>query len=182
MQEEFEKSEQTEPEETPETRTTRRSRTTDNRSFESRGAVERAPLVYGTGSRFNFPAEAIQRFHDQGYELNYVVISSGNTDQKENYFNAMDRGHIPLLASEDPSLARNYNMNPFGSRDDADQFIKKGGQIATKRKIEDAKVERDYYDGENKRDQYMTDMHKMSMNNPGAPRPFLDERKRERIH
>lgn len=174
--------EQAKMEDTSEHKTTRRSRSTDNREFESRAANQRTPIVYGTRSRFNFPEETIKRFKDMGYELNYVVISSGNQEQKENYYDALERGHEPLLASEDPSLARNYGMDPFGSRDDADQFIRKGGQVATKIKIETAQAERDHYNDENKRTHYMTEMHKLAANNPGAPKPFLDERRRERIH
>lgn len=167
-----------------EAKTTRRSRSTDGRAFDLRSSNERAPLNYGTLSRFNVPEKTRKKYKDLGYELCWIMYSSGNVEQKENYFKALERGYSPVLASDDPELCRNYSMSPFGEKSDSniDSFIPRGGQILTKIKEEVRDDELDLYDAENRRNNYMTDMHKIAANNPGAPKPFIDERRRERVN
>lgn len=182
MIEEFENNIPSNTQEPSEAKTTRRLRSADSRNFESRSASERPPIAYGLLSRFNISKEIIKSYADQGYELNWVMYSSGNVEQKENYFSAIERNHIPVLASEHPEFRRNYDMNPFGEKNPVDQFISKGGQILMKRKEEYCAAEREHYDSENRRQDFMTEMHRMSAQNPGSVRPFIDERKRERVH
>ena len=181
MQQDFE---QNTTQDVSEGKTTRRSRSTDSRSFDSRAANERAPLNYGTLSRFNVPEKTRKKYKDMGYDLCWIMYSSGNLEQKENYFKALERGYSPVLASDDPELCRNYSMSPFGEKSDSniDSFIPRGGQILMKIKEEERESELELYDSENRRNNYMTNMHKIAANNPGAPRPFIDERRRERVH
>ena len=113
---------------------------------------------------------------DPDHKYSFVVYSSGNTDQKENYYDAMDRGWEPVPANEHPSLARNYELSPFGRIDEGDQLIKRGGQILMKRTVELDEAEHRYYDSETQRQQYMADMYKQA--DPRYPKPFMDERSR----
>lgn len=151
---------------------TRRSRALDSRNFESRTVDQRPTFVYRGGSKFNVPLDVTDSDPDHVYS--YVVYSSGNFEQRENYYEAMDRGWKPVAASQHPSLARNYNINPFGTRDEGDQLIRKGGQVLMKRTIEEDDAEKAFYDAENRRQQYMSDMYKQQ--DPRMPRPFLDDR------
>lgn len=159
-----------------EAKSPRASRNAESRAFEGRVAAERPPIVFGAGSRFNLPPSLVKRFKDDGKSVCFVVYSSGNVDQKENYDNAIERGYQPLTASMAPELARQYELSPFGTRDEADQLIRRGGQIAMIRDTEIHEAEDKYYDSENQRQQYMADMYKQA--DPRYPRPFMDERKR----
>ena len=156
--------------------TKRAARSTESRAHEGRISNERPPIVFGSGSRFNIPISVIKDDPDHAYS--FVVYSSGNEEQKENYFDAIDRGYKPVPASEHPSLARNYELSPFERREDGDQLIRRGGQVLMKRPIELHDAENEHYDSEKQRQEYMADMYKQS--DPRHPKPFLDERKRGR--
>src|ERR1700735_1325234 len=65
---------------------------------------ERPPIVFGSGSRFNLPAKILKKLEDDGKVLGFVVYSSGNVEQKENFYNAVERGWKPLDAREYPEL------------------------------------------------------------------------------
>lgn len=157
---------------------TRNSRNVESRAFESREANERPPIVFGGGSRFNLPSSVVQKLRDNDQEPGFVVYSSGNAEQKENYYNAIDRGWRPLSALEHPELARQYEMSPFGAREE-DQLIRRGGQIAMVRDTATHIAEQDYYDSEKQRQEYMADMYKQT--DPRYPKPFMDERSRRKM-
>jgi hypothetical protein len=163
-----------------EMKTVRRSRSTDNRSFETRSANERPPIAHANLSRFNVKESIRKKYKDMGYSLCWIPYQSGGLELKESYFKALDRGYDPLMTSEEPDLCRNYNKSPFGknSTDNIDEFIPTGGQILMKIKDEVRDSELDHYDGEGKRDQYMSEMHMLAKNNPSVPRPFMDHRSR----
>ena len=152
---------------TPRTSSSRKTRTEDTRP----------PIVFGGGSRFNLPGNIIKKLHDNGKVLGFVVYSSGNVEQKENYFDAIDRGWRPLDSREFPELMRQYELSPFGMKEE-DYLIRRGGQIAMIRDKEIDDAEKDYYDSERVRQEYMADMYKQS--DSRLPRPFLDERTRQR--
>lgn len=156
----------------------RSSRAASSRSAGSRTLGERSPIVFGLGSRFNLPPSVVKKLKEAGKIPGFIVYSSGNTEQKENYYGAMDRGWRPLLASEFPELSRQYELSPFSTKEE-DQLIRRGGQIAMVRDAEDDQAEKEHYDSENKRQEYMSDMYKQT--DPRYPKPFLDERRRERI-
>lgn len=156
----------------------RSSRASSSRVARSRISEERPPIVFGGGSRFNLPKNVIKKLKDDGKVPAFVVYSSGNTEQKENYFEAAERGWKPLQANDFPELSRQYEMSPFGKREE-DQLIRRGGQIAMVRDEAIDKAEKDYYDAEKQRQEYMTDMYKQS--DPRYPKPFMDERRRERV-
>lgn len=113
----------------------RTPRASSSRGAQSRVAESRSPIAYaanpviGVGSRLNLPETVVKKLREDGQEPAFVVYASGNQDQKENYFTAVDKGWRPLRASEYPELARNYEINPFGDRVE-DQLIRRGGQIA----------------------------------------------------
>jgi len=162
-----------------ESKNPRASRSMELRGFkEGRVKDERPPIVFGLGSRFNLPPQLVQRFKDDGYVLSWVVYSSGGSDHKENYYEAIDKGYQPLPASAAPELMRQYELTPFGDgkREEAsNQLIQKGGQTLMKRPIEIHNAEEDFYDSENQRQQYMSDLYRAGQANPSLPRPFLDE-------
>ncbi len=161
----------------PTTTTTKRSsRATENRSYDGRVTEERPPIVYSNGTRFNLPTDLING--DPDHKYSFIVYSSGNQEQKENYFEAIDRGYQPVRASEHPTLARRYNLSPF-DRKEEDDLIKRGGQILMKRPSDVHKAEEDYYNERTHRQNYMADMYKQ--HDPRLPRPFMDERKRVRM-
>ena len=137
----------------------------------------RPPIVFGGGSRFNLPGNIIKKLQDNGKVLGFVVYSSGNVEQKENYFDAIDRGWRPLDAREFPELMRQYELSPFGMKEE-DYLIRRGGQIAMIRDKDIDDAEKSYYDSERQRQEYMADMYKQS--DPRLPKPFLDERTRHR--
>lgn len=167
-----------------ETKTVRRSRSTDSRSFDSRSANERAPLNYGLISRFNIPEKINKKYKDLGYDLCWITHSINNDDSRENFFRHMDMGYEPILSSEESGICRNYNLSPFNDNNDRNEnkLICRGGQTLTKIKTEDRQNILDQFNDENRRNDYMTSMHQVAATNPSAPRPFIDERKRERIY
>lgn len=144
----------------------------------TRTEEQRSPIVFGGGSRFNLPSNVIKKLNDSGKVLGFVVYSSGNTDQKENYFDALDRGWKPLDAREFPELIRQYELSPFGTKEE-DYLIRRGGQIAMIRDKEIDDAEKDYYDSEKQRQEYMASMYKQS--DPRHPKPFIDERTNPRV-
>ncbi len=146
-------------------------------SRKTREEEERAPIVFGGGSRFNLPSKVIKKLHDSDKVIGFVVYSSGNVDQKENYNDAIDRGWRPLDSREYPELSRQYELSPFGVREE-DYLIRRGGQIAMIRDKEIDDAEKDYYDSEKQRQEYMAAMYKQQ--DPRMPKPFLDERTRNR--
>lgn len=156
----------------------RSPRSASERSAKSRTSEERAPIVFGGGSRFNLPASVVKKLRDSGKEPGFVVYSSGNTDQKENYYDALDRGWKPIQACDYPELSRQYEMSPFEQKEES-QLIRRGGQIAMIRDSQTHNAEKDYYDSEKQRQQYMADMYKQT--DPRYPKPFTDERTRQRI-
>lgn len=149
----------------------------ESTSRKSRVEDERPPIVFGGGSRFNLPPNILKKLHDTGKVLGFVVYSSGNVDQKENYMNAIDRGWKPLDAREYPELIRQYELSPFGIREE-DYLIRRGGQIAMIRDKEIDDAEKDYYDADKQRQEYLLDMYRQT--DPRLPKPFLDERTRHR--
>src|SRR3982751_3704375 len=104
---------------------------------------ERPPIVFGGGSRFNFPESVVKKLKDSGKVVGFVVYSSGNIEQKENYFSAIDRGWRALDSREFPELSRQYSLSPFGKTEE-DYLIRRGGQIAMIRDKEIDDSERDY--------------------------------------
>lgn len=156
----------------------RAPRSTTNREFSTRSVAERAPVAYGGISRFNLPPSVINKFKDEGYELNFVVHSSGGLDQKENFFDAIRRRHQPVPVSECPEIARQYSMSPFGARE-ADELYLVGGQTLMKRKIEDAEDERNYYDSEKARQEFM--VNEFRQGEAQDTRVFADKRTRLRM-
>lgn len=156
----------------------RSTRSASSREAQSRTMEERPPIVFGLGSRFNLPDSVVKRLKEAGKVPGFVVYSSGNVEQKENYYNATDRHWKPLVASDFPELARQYELTPFSTKEE-DQLIRRGGQIAMVRDKEIDDAEKKHYDEANRREQYMIDMYKQS--DPRLPKPFLDERKRERM-
>jgi hypothetical protein len=144
---------------------------------ESRTSEERPPIVFGGGSRFNLPQNIIKKLQDNGKVLGFVVYSSGNVEQKENYDTAIERGWKPLDSREFPELSRQYELSPFGTREE-DYLIKRGGQVAMVRDKEIDDAERDYYDSEKQRQEYMASMYKTSQSDPRLPKPFIDQRTR----
>lgn len=156
----------------------RASRATESRGFEARVGEERAPIVFGGISRFNLPPALVSRLKDNDEVASWVVYSSGNTEQKENYYNAIDRHYKPIAGCDYPELARQYEMSPFASREEGDQLIRRGGQVLMKRALNVQEAEDDYYDSEKQRQEYMADMYKQA--DPRYPKPFMDERKRTR--
>jgi hypothetical protein len=155
----------------------RSPRSASERGAKSRTAEERAPIVFGGGSRFNLPLNVVKKLRENGKEPGFVVYSSGNEEQKENYYNALDRGWKPLQACDYPELSRQYEMSPFAQKEES-QLIRRGGQIAMTRDIELHNAEKDHYDSEKQRQQYMADMYKQT--DPRYPKPFTDERTRQR--
>jgi len=153
----------------------RTARSSSSREARSRKSEERSPVVFGGGSRFNLPMSIVNKLKDAGKVAGFVVYSSGNTEQKENYYDAVDRGWKPMNADDFPELVRQYELSPFGNREE-DRLIRRGGQIAMIRDIETHIAEKDYYDAEKRRQQYMSEMYKQE--DPRLPKPFLDERKR----
>ena len=99
----------------PETpKTTRRStRSMQNRSKDSRVTEERPPVSYSMGSKFNLPKSLVENMRKAGYEPGWIVYSRGKEEDKENYFDAIDREYQCVPASEAPELARRYEMNIF---------------------------------------------------------------------
>jgi hypothetical protein len=152
------------------------SRITSSRK--NRTEEERSPIVFGGGSRFNLPANVLKKLNDSGKVLGFVVYTSGNVDQKENYYDALDRGWKPLDAREYPELIRQYELSPFGTKEE-DYLIRRGGQIAMIRDKEIDDAEKDYYDSEKQRQEYMASMYKQS--DPRHPKPFIDERTNPRV-
>lgn len=168
MTEEFKAAEET----NDSAKISRRSRATDNRAFESRTVDDRPPIVWNKGSRFNVPDSVLRS--DEDHDYSYVVYSSGNIEQKENYYDAIERHYKPVAASEHPDLARNYELNPFGSRDEGESLIRKGGQVLMKRRKEYGQAEKSHYDSEIHRQHYMAEMYKQQ--DPRYPKPFMDDR------
>lgn len=168
----------------PETKPVRRSRSTDSRSFENRSANERAPLTYGLISRFNIQDKVNKKYKDLGYDICWIAYSVNNGETRENFFRHMDMGYEPILSAEEPDICRNYNISPFDDRNDRgeNKLICRGGQALTKIKTEDRQNFLAQFDDENRRNDYITAMHQVAANNPSAPRPFIDERKRERVY
>jgi len=146
-------------------------------SRKTRIEEERPPIVFGGGSRFNLPSNVVKKLHDSDKVVGFVVYSSGNVEQKENYFDAIDRGWKPLDAREFPELSRQYELSPFGKTEE-DYFIRRGGQIAMIRDKEIDDSEKDYYDSEKQRQEYMAAMYKQG--DLRSPRPFIDERTKHR--
>lgn len=157
---------------------------TNEKRFSSRASTarktreedERAPIVFGGGSRFNLPINVLKKLRDTDKVLGFVVYSSGNTEQKENYYDAIERGWKPLDAREYPELIRQYELSPFGDREE-DYLVRKGGQIAMIRDKATNDAEADFYDSEKQRQEYMSSMYKQA--DPRFPRPFIDERIRD---
>lgn len=156
--------------------TTRVPRAVSERGSETRVAEMRDPIVFGGNSRFNVPSQVLRDDPDHVY--GFVVYSSGNTEQKENYYEAMDRGWKPVSASEHPSLARNYSMSPFKSNEAEEELIRRGGQILMKRTVELQRAEDEHYDAEKQRQDYMAEMYRQV--DPRYPKPFMDSRTKGR--
>lgn len=139
---------------------------------------ERPPIVFGGGSKFNLQANVVKKVKDSGKVLGFVVYSSGNTDQRENYFDAMERGWVPLDARDFPELKRQYQLSPFANREE-DYLIRRGGQIAMMRDKEIDDAENAHYNAERRRQEVLSEMY--AQTDPRHPKPFMDERSRERI-
>lgn len=159
------------------TQNVRTPRSASSREAKGRISKERPPIVFGAGSRFNLPESVVKKIREDGQEPGFVVYSSGNTEQRENYDNAVERGWKPIQKCDYPELSRQSELSPFGKREE-DQLIRRGGQIAMVRDSEIHEAEQDYYDSEKQRQQYMADMYKQS--DPRYPKPFMDERTRNR--
>lgn len=152
----------------------RTSRAALNRGSTSRVSESRPPITFGGGSRFNLPTSVVQKLKDAGKVPGFVVYSSSNEEQKENYFAAMERGWKPLTANEFPELARQYELSPFSTKE-ADQLIKRGGQIAMVRDKETDNAEKEHYDSERERERMMLQQYSWD---GGNVKPIIDQRKR----
>lgn len=139
----------------------------------------RPQIVFGGGSRFNLPNNVIQKLKDEGKVVGFVVFSSGDVYQRENYFNAIDRGWKPLDSREYPELTRQYELAPseFRNREE-DYLIRKGGQIAMIRDKEIDDAENEYYDSERRRAELTASTYRQG--DPRSVRVDTDERTRHR--
>lgn len=137
-----------------------------------------SPIVFGGGSRFNLPISVVKKLEEEGKVAAFVMCSSMNEEQKENYFNAVDRKWKPLDAREHPELRRNYELSPFGDSEQ-DHLVKKGGQIAMVRdkRIHDAETM--HYDSEKQRQEFMASTHRTE--DPRTPRVIFDHRQTPRF-
>jgi hypothetical protein len=151
----------------------RARRSAGARSAFSRVSDERRSISFGD-SQFNLSKNIVDKLRDNGKVLGFVVYSSNNEEQRDNYLKAQDRGWQPLLANEFPELSRRYNLSPFGNKE-ADEFIKRGGQIAMVRNKEDDDAEKAHYDSEVDRTNKMLKDYSW---NGGEVRPVIDHRKR----
>lgn len=145
--------------ENQEARVTRKPRSTESRVFDTRKAEERAPLVYGSGSQFNVPEEIIKS--DLDHKYCFVVRESMGEEQRENYYRSTRRGFFPVLASEHPSLSRNYDEGPFKKVSELDKYICCGGQILMKRRKEDHDAEEEMYNIQNMRERNIAETFKV---------------------
>lgn len=137
----------------------------------------KSPITWGTKSRFNLPDAVIQKLKDEGKVVSFVPYSVANEEDKERFFKAIDDGWQPIDGRDFPELMRNYKLSPFGMKEE-DYLIKKGGQVAMWRDKETHDAEQSYYDAEDRRKKYMTDMYRQP--DPRMPKPYLDERRAER--
>lgn len=151
----------------------RPKRAYESRGFEGRVTQARKPLLYSQGSRFNIPKEVIDADPDHYYS--FIVYSSMNEENRENFYDAIDRGYEAVKGSEHPILARRYDLSPFDKKVE-DDVIKRGGQILMKRPMEIHEEEMKIYNEHNHRQEYMAEMHRSR--DPRQPRPFMDERKK----
>ena len=154
------------------------ARSTEKRVFESRAIDARPVYSFGGGSRFNVPEEI--RLADPDHKYAFVVYSSGNFEQKENYYDALDRGYMPVPTSEHPRLSRAHFASPFAREEREDNLYKVGGQILVKRPNDVDKAEKEHFDGDKARQEHLSEMYLQ----PDAryPKPFMDQRTRVRIH
>lgn len=151
----------------------RNSRSTEKRVFESREAEERPQAFFGGNSRFNVAKEILDADPEHAY--GFVVYSSGNYEQKENYYDAINRGYSPVPTSEHPKLARRHVATPFReSRED--QLYTTGGQILVKRDKKIDIAEKEYFTGNQQRQEYISEMYRQP--DPRFARPYIDQRTR----
>ena len=153
-------------------KTRRSSRNMQSRAYEGRVVSAKAPVSYMMGSRFNLPEQLVENLRKSGYEPGWIAYSRAKTEDKENYFDAIDREYQPILASEAPELARRYELNPFGNREE-DSLIRRGGQILMKRPIEAHQAEQKHYNEIHLRQQQHSDLFRQG---PDGLTKFLDER------
>lgn len=149
---------------------TRRSAT--SRTAFSRVSEDRHSVSFGD-SQFNLPKSVVEKLKAEGKVVGFVVYSSMNEEQRDNYLRAQDRGWDPLCANEYPELTRRYNLAPFSSRE-SDEFVKRGGQITMIRSKEQDDAERKYYDSEVDRTNKMLREYSFS---GGEIKPYIDQRK-----
>lgn len=150
----------------------RASRATESHSYEGRVTEERPPIVFSENSRFNVP-QAIKDA-DPLHSYSYIAYMSGGTEKRDEYYDAIHRRYFkPVRASENPILARRYELDPFDKKDE-DDLIKVGGQILMKRPIEAKEAEDKYYDEKNSRNAYISEMH--NSRDLSRPRMIRDER------
>lgn len=140
-----------------------------NRRSDTRLAApnSRPVFTFGGGSRFNMPREILDG--DPEHDFGYVVYSSNNIDQTQNYNDACDRGWEPVRVSEYPSLSRQRIASPFSARDNANDFEMRGGQIAMRRLKEVSRQENEYHDQSKYSQEQKADAHKHY--DPRMPRP-----------
>lgn len=150
-------------------------RSTESRSYEARVTEERPPVSYGDGSKFNLPKEVVQKYEENGYSLSFVMYMCGKEEDRENYFDAIDRGYSPVMASELPQLARRYEISPFSTKEE-DGLVRRGGQVLMKRSSELDRKEKEYYSEKNARQSFMSELFKQT--DPTKPRVIFDERTR----
>ena len=150
----------------------RSNRAMESRAREGRIASAKAPVSYMMGSRFNLPEQLVENLRKSGYEPGWIAYSRAKVEDKENYFDAVDREYQPIMASEAPELSRKYDLNPFGSREE-DTLIRRGGQILMKRPIEAHLAEQQHYNEIHMRQQQQSDLFRQS---PNGLTKFLDER------
>jgi len=151
----------------------RRSRSLDNRDSDDRAASERPPIVFGNQSQFNFSESILA---DKRYQFGWTPYIVSNEEIHQNYNKALDSGWECMEASEYPQLRRTYKHDPFRKREDEEEFIKRGGQIAMRRNMDIKEAEDKHFDEENFHRQQMVDVHKMDT--PGGTRVFSHSRTR----
>ena len=152
--------------------TSRTRRAATGRTSFSRVSEDRRSVSFGD-SQFNLPKSVVEKLKADGKVVGFVVYSSMNEEQRDNYLKAQDRGWDPLCADEYPELTRRYNLAPFNSRE-SDTFIKRGGQITMIRSQEEDDAERKYYDSEVARTNKMLREYSFG---GGEIKPYVDQRR-----
>lgn len=149
----------------------RRSRSADDREANNRAASERPPIVFGNISQFNFDESVLA---DRRYQFGWTPYIVANDEIHQQFDRAIQSGWECMEASDYPQLKRVYKHDPFKRREDEEELIRRGGQIAMRRKIELKQAEDKYYDEENFHKEQLVSIH--TQEHPGGLRVFSHSR------